>query len=85
MDTTGESTVKKAEEQIVPDDLMQELHEANGQFHRLKEEIDSAMADTKEQHQGRLDAAIEDLRKAERRVEEINARIHGTLKPPPGQ
>jgi methylphosphotriester-DNA--protein-cysteine methyltransferase len=85
MELPGKATIKKAEERVVPDDLMQELHKANEQFHSAKRAVEQTMADPQEQHQQRVDAANDQLREAERRVEEINLRIHANLKPPPAQ
>ncbi len=64
-------------------DLMRELHEANSHFHKTKQLVEQAMADTEPSHQHHIEKAQEQMRDAERQVEDVNRKIHEGLKPPP--
>jgi polyhydroxyalkanoate synthesis regulator phasin len=83
MESQGKSTIKQAEEYVVSGDLMRELHEANEHFHKSKHLLEQVMGGSDYQHQEKVDHAGQQLREAERRVEEINRKIHESLKPPP--
>jgi predicted nucleic acid-binding Zn-ribbon protein len=74
-------TIKAAEGQKVPDNLLQRLHEANERFHAAKQQLEHATGDSEYSHQQRIDQAEEQLRLAEREVEQVTLEIHGSLKP----
>ena len=65
----------------MPQDVLEKLHEATGRFSdgrkRLEEEMDAAEQD----HQKRVDAAAEQLRQAEREVEQAEEKIKELLPP----
>ena len=63
----------------VPDELLQQLHEANARFHRAKEQLEGAMNNTDFAHQHHLNQAESEMREAERVVEEIDRRIRAEL------
>ena len=63
----------------VPDDLMQELHAAAQRFHAAREELERWLNASEFRHQERVDAAAEQLRAAEREVEDVEERIKKAL------
>ena len=63
----------------VPDELMQQLHDASERFARERQARDEVVEGNDFRHQERVDAATENLRKAEREVEEIEQRIRQFL------
>jgi DNA anti-recombination protein RmuC len=78
----AEKSAALPEDHKVPADLLQMLHAANEQFHRAKQLLEAALADTEYQHQQKIDQAEEQLRAAEREVEKVTTEIQGALKPP---
>jgi hypothetical protein len=83
MASEPDQSVKAVEDRMVPDDLLQKLHQANLRFHDAKLQLDAAMVGSEFRHQDRVDQAEEELRLAERDVEQVTMEIHGALKPPP--
>jgi polyhydroxyalkanoate synthesis regulator phasin len=73
---------KGAKGDRVDDSLMREMHDANEHFHTSKQALEKTMSDTDYGHQERVDRAIEQVREAERQVEEISGKIHDALNPP---
>jgi chromosome segregation ATPase len=63
----------------VPAELMQQLHQATDRFHAAREELERWMEASEYRHQERITAAGEQLREAEREVEEIERRISELL------
>jgi hypothetical protein len=84
VDAEPKSSVEQAQERQVPDELLQKLHAATERFHAAKKVLDSAMDDSEIDHLQGVDRATEDVRAAEREVEQITMQIHGSLRPPPG-
>jgi hypothetical protein len=66
----------------VPEELIQQLHQATDRFHAAREELERWMAASEYRHQQRIAAAGERLRDAEREVEEIEKRISDLLHRP---
>ena len=83
MEVESQSSIEAAHERRVPDELLQKLHAATERFHEAKKSLDEAMANSEYQHQQTIDRATDDMRAAEREVEEISLQIHSSLKPPP--
>jgi hypothetical protein len=67
--------------ETVPDELMKELHGANEHFHRARETLETEMEGAEYRHQERVDAATENVRVAEREVEEVSGKISKQLHP----
>lgn len=83
MESESKSSIEAAEERKIPEDLLQKLHAATERFHRAREAMEKSVGDAEYSHQQRIDQATEQMRVAEREVEEITMRIHGSLTPPP--
>ena len=83
MPSEPDQSVKAVEDRMVPDELLQKLHQANVRFHDAKQQLEAVMVDTEFGHQARIDNAEQELRQAERDVEQVTMEIHGALKPPP--
>ena len=83
MDSKTESTVEAARERRISDDLLQKLHLATERFHQAKRLLEGASGEMQYSHQQHIDQANDDMRSAEREVEEITREIHSALKPPP--
>ncbi len=83
MEPEAGDTIKSAEKQKVPDDLLQKLHQANERFHAAKLQLEKASGDSELSHQKGLDKAEEEVRLAEREVEQVTLEIHGSMKPTP--
>jgi hypothetical protein len=67
----------------VPEDLLKQLHDANTRLHAARIALEQAMDDSEPDHQKRVNASNVELEAAERAVEEISLRVHGSLKAPP--
>jgi polyhydroxyalkanoate synthesis regulator phasin len=63
----------------VPDDLQQQLHEANQRFHEAKRNIEEAMKDTEYDHGQHVEKRMEEMRAIEREVEELNGKVKEIL------
>jgi chromosome segregation ATPase len=59
----------------VPDELMEQLHHATERFHACRQDLERSMSSSEYRHQERINAAEEQLRKAEREMEELDERI----------
>ena len=80
---TEPSAIEAAHARQIPEELLQKLHDATERFHQAKKSLDTATSASEFHHQQSIDKATEELRTAERQVEEITMQIHGSLKPPP--
>jgi methylphosphotriester-DNA--protein-cysteine methyltransferase len=83
IENQAKDSMKAAQDRRVPDDLLQKLHLAGEHLHRSRQLLEEAMDDTEYAHQERLDQMTDQLRAAEREVEEISLKIHSSLAPPP--
>jgi predicted methyltransferase len=81
METGKTDAVRDAEELRVRDDLLKQLHEANARLHAARQAMEQTMDDSEPDHAKRVDVTSHELGEAERAVEEINAKIHDSLKP----
>lgn len=59
----------------IPDELMQRFHDANARFHELRQRLDAATAGVEYRHEERVGAALNEIRQAERDVEEVEEEI----------
>ena len=82
MATESNESVQATADRKVRDDLLEKLHQANQRFHDAKKQLEAVMDDSEYSHQQRIDHAEDELRLAEREVEQVTLEIHGTLKPP---
>jgi hypothetical protein len=81
----SEPAADQAHDRQVPDALLQKLHDATERFHAAKKLLDLAMDSSELGHGTTVERATNDLRTAEREVEQITMLIHGTLKQPPSK
>jgi hypothetical protein len=65
--------------QRVPEDLIQQLDEANIQFHEGKEHLEAELDSFEPDRQHRLDRRRAELQEAERRLEEVSKKIHENI------
>jgi DNA repair exonuclease SbcCD ATPase subunit len=63
----------------VPEELMEQLHRAAERFHECRQQLEQWMDSSEYRHQERIDAATEQLRQAERQVEEVEEQIRSVL------
>lgn len=59
----------------IPDELMQRFHDANARFHESRARLDVATAGVEYRHEERVGAALNEIRQAERVVEEVEGEI----------
>jgi hypothetical protein len=64
---------------IVPDDLHQQLHDANERFHSAKQNLEEAMDEAEYDHGEHVRRRLEQFRKVEREIEALNAKIKEVL------
>jgi len=64
----------------VPNELMDQLHQANDHFHKARENLEAQMKAVENNHQERVNIAAENVRAAEVEVEEISERIGQELR-----
>jgi len=60
---------------IVSDDLLKKMHEANERFRLAKEEMERVMDETEMDHTEKIERRIEELRMAEKEVEDVAGKI----------
>jgi succinate dehydrogenase/fumarate reductase flavoprotein subunit len=63
----------------IPQELMQQLHQATERFHAARQEMEHWMDASEFRHQERLSQAADHLRDAERELESVEARIKQAL------
>jgi polyhydroxyalkanoate synthesis regulator phasin len=63
----------------IPDDLLDKLRKATDHFHDSKGGLEEALDKPEYEHQQRVDAAGEELRKAERELEDVEKEIKDVL------
>jgi hypothetical protein len=63
----------------VPDELLDQLHAANQRLHESREQLEEALDGDEMRHQERVDAAADQLRRAQHDWEEVDRKIHDTL------
>ena len=64
----------------VPDELMQQLHDATERFHQHKKNLEAKQNEAEYSHQEHVDRASDELKAAERELEEINRKISDAMK-----
>ena len=65
------------------EELMEQLRQANAHFQQSRQEWEKWLDASEFRHDERVDAAREQLRAAEREVEEVEARIQQAIVPKP--
>lgn len=63
----------------VPEELIQNLHEANKGFHDARTHLEEALDGTEPRHQERVDDAGEKFNRAEQTVEDADAKIRAAI------
>jgi hypothetical protein len=86
MESQKPDVLKEAEELRVPEELLAQLHEADARLHEARRAMEQIMDDSEYDHQRRVNMNGDELKAAERAVEEISQKIHNSLKtaPPDG-
>jgi hypothetical protein len=64
---------------IVPDELLQQLQNANERFRTAKENLEHATGDSEYDHGQHVEDRLSDLQKIEREIEEISKNIQEIL------
>ena len=67
---------------MVPDDLLRQLHDANERFRLAKEQLQETTNDSDDRHVQRVEDRFAELRKAERDLEELTAKVQEILRRP---
>ncbi|MGD0388840.1 MAG: hypothetical protein ABSC42_07795 [Tepidisphaeraceae bacterium] len=67
---------------VVPDDLLRQLHDANERFRLAKEQLQKTTNDSDDRHVERVEERFAELRKAERDLEELTAKVQEILRRP---
>lgn len=78
------SQMENASPKNISEELIEKLHEANQHFSEAKEHLENAIDSTEYSHQEMIDKRSEELRAAERNVEEITEKIEKVLEPGSG-
>jgi hypothetical protein len=65
---------------IVPDDLLEKLHKARERFRLAKEDMERVMDDSEMSHDKRVEGRIEEMRSAEKEVEDVSAQVAEIMK-----
>jgi hypothetical protein len=65
---------------IVPEALLQQVHDAHERFHAAKEALKGAMDSTDYDHTQHVNERYAELRKAEKEVEELNEKVQEILR-----
>ena len=74
-DAGAQRTLREAQDRRVPDDLVRQLHEANGRADELRRRLEATMADAELGHAERAAEVGAALRDVERDIEAISQRI----------
>jgi hypothetical protein len=64
---------------IVPEELLKQVHDAKERFRLSRENLEKAMDDTDYDHGQHVDNRFADVRKAEREMEELTAKVQEIL------
>jgi hypothetical protein len=73
--------MQQAAELRVSDELLGQLHAANARLHEARRKLEESMDGSDYEHQHHVDQSGDELRAAERAVEEVSEKIHKSLKP----
>ena len=68
-----------ASDSHLPQELLDQLRRANEHFHQSREEWEKWLEASEFRHEERVEAARQELREAEREVEEVEERIRKAL------
>ena len=63
----------------VPEELIKQVHEARERFRLAKENLESATKETEYDHGRHVEERMEDMRKAEREMEELTDKVQEIL------
>jgi hypothetical protein len=80
METQPTPTGPDVDRLIVPDDLLEKLHKANERFRLAKEEMERVMDDAEMRHDERVEGRIDEMRAAEKEVEDVSAQVAEIMK-----
>ena len=67
---------------MVPDDLLRQLHDANERFRLAKDQLQETTNDSDNRHVERVEDRFVELRKAERDLEDLTAKVQEILRRP---
>ena len=80
-DPAAQATLRETADRRIPDELVRRLHEANGRADGLRRQLEGTMSDADYGHAARVQSVGEELRQAEREIEEVTRQI-GQATPP---
>ena len=83
-DPGAQATLRETQDRRVPDDLVRQLHEADGRADALRRQLEATLGDAEYAKGERAGQLGEELRAAEREIEEISRRIHDASPPAAG-
>lgn len=65
----------------VSEELIAQLHDATSRFHEARRRLEEQMDGVEHRHQERVDIAGAEVRRIEREIEDLSAKIHNALPP----
>ena len=80
-DPGAQATLRATQDRRVPDEMVRQLHEANGRADALRRRLEETLGDSEYRHSERAHQVGEELRAAEREIEEISGRIRDAAPP----
>jgi hypothetical protein len=80
MESTPTPSGPDVERLMVPEELLQQLHEAHQRFHQSKQELEKQMADSDYDHSEHVKQRMDDVQKIEREVEALNEKVQEILR-----
>ncbi len=80
-DAGAQQTIRETQDRRVPEEMVRQLHEANGRADGLRRQLEATLNDAEFETAERAGKVGEELRAAEREIEEISARIRDASPP----
>ena len=74
-DAGAQETIREAAVRRVPEELRRRFHEANGKADALRRRLEAALGDAGYEHGERAESVGQELRDAERELEEVSRQI----------
>ena len=80
-DAGAQRTIRETQDRRVPDDLVGQLHEANGRADGLRKQLEATLGDADFEQTERAGKVGEDLRAVEGEIEDLTRRIREASPP----
>ena len=80
-DAGAQATLRETQDRRVPEELVKQLHEANGRADELRRQLERTLDDADFGQTARAGQVGEELRGVEREIEELNRRIGAAVPP----